>query len=139
MRSQGSDDRWHHTQPSVAGGTSRRDDAGVAMILVVGVTVILFLLTTTLLVVSGYLTTATQAEESRLKSVHIADAGLNAYLYELRRDPLYYVGHPVLGPTDQDDGRWIVRATAPDPHSQTPLTLRAEGRLVGSSVSSVTT
>jgi hypothetical protein len=105
------------------------------MVLVVGVSVILFLLATTILVVSSYLTMMTQAQEVRLKAVHVADAGLNAYLYELRRDPLYYVDHPVLGPTVQEDGSWIVTATAPT--TVDALTLRAEGRL-GSSPASVT-
>ena len=136
MSSPGLDDQMDYPQASGASvAASLRDDSGIAMVLVVGVSVILFLLATTILVVSSYLTMMTRAQEVRLKAVHVADAGLNAYLYELRRDPLYYVDHPVLGPTVQDDGSWIVTATAPT--TVDALTLRAEGSL-GSSPASVT-
>lgn len=104
-----------------------RDESGIAMILVMGVMVLLFLLATMLLVTSSYMTSAVRNQEARTKSVHIADAGLNAYLYELRRDPTYFATHPTLGPTDQDDGRWVVAVTAPT--TSTPLTLRAVGSL----------
>jgi len=136
VSSPGLDDQMHYPEVSgVSVAASSRDDSGIAMVLVVGVSVILFLLATTILVVASYLTMMTRAQEVRLKAVHVADAGLNAYLYELRRDPLYWVDHPVLGPTVQDDGSWVVTATAPT--TTDALILRAEGSS-GSSPASVT-
>jgi hypothetical protein len=110
-----------------AAGVALRDDSGIAMIIVVGVVTVLFLLTTMLVVVSNYMLTSGRQQEIRVKTVHVADAGLNAYLYELRRDSLYYQTNPTLGPVVQDDGVWVV--TAMPPTSTSPLTLRAEGRL----------
>lgn len=104
-----------------------RDDSGIAMIVVVGVMTVLFLLTTMLVVVSNYMLTSGRLQEIRVKTVHVADAGLNAYLYQLRRYSLYYETNPTLGPVVQDDGVWFV--TAIPPTATSPLTLRSEGRL----------
>lgn len=96
-------------------GAARRigsDDSGIAMLTVVGVSVVLFILATMLLVLSGHLTTMTAAQVASTKAMHMADAGLNAYLYELRRDPTFYVANPTLGPTSLDDGVWTVQASA---------------------------
>jgi hypothetical protein len=108
-------------------GALLRDESGIAMIIVVGVVTVLFLLTTMLVVVSNYMLSSGRQQEVRVKTVHTADGGLNAYLYELRRDSTYYQTNPVLGPIVQDDGVWYVRAEPPTATS--PLTLRAEGRL----------
>jgi hypothetical protein len=99
------------------------------MLVVIGVVVVLFLLATMLVFVTTYMLRAGTMQEVRTKSMHMADAGLNAYLYELRRDATYYATNPVLGPVVQEDGKWIVRATAPT--LTTPLTLRADGRVAG--------
>ncbi|HEX9093704.1 MAG TPA: hypothetical protein VF902_06950 [Coriobacteriia bacterium] len=104
-----------------------RDDSGIAMMLVIGVMTVLFLTATLLMVMVNYSTLSEKWQETRVKEIHLADAGINAYLYELRSDPLYYQTHPTLGPTSQDDGVWLVMASAPT--SRTPLTLRAQGRL----------
>jgi type II secretory pathway pseudopilin PulG len=108
-------------------GADPRDDRGVALLVVVGVMAILFILTTMLIATVNYTVQGARREEVNVKTLHMADAGLNAYLYELRRDPLYYVGHPSLAGA-QEDGRWVVRATAPTTSS--PLTLRSEATLV---------
>lgn len=102
------------------------------MVVVMGVVAILFVLTTMLLVVVNYTIAGTRQQELRVKTVHIADAGINAYLYQLRRDPIYYSTHPMLTGT-QDDGRWVVTATAPT--TATPLTLRCEGSLLSQNTS----
>jgi hypothetical protein len=104
-----------------------RDDSGIAMIIVVGVVSVLFLLTTMLIVVSNYMLAAGRQQEISVKSVHLADAGLNAYLYALRNDSTFYATNPTLGPIVQEDGVWIVRATAPT--QDEPLMLESEGRL----------
>jgi hypothetical protein len=106
-----------------------RGESGVAMLIVIGVVVVLFLLTTMLVFLTTYMLRSGSAQEVRTKSMHVADAGLNAYLYELRRDATFYVTNPVLGPVVQEDGTWIIRATPPG--GGLPLTLRAEGRVAG--------
>jgi hypothetical protein len=61
----------------------------------------------------------------------LADAGLNAYLYQLRRDPSYSV---TLGPTGQDGGQWVVTASAAT--ATQPITLHAQGQAAGQGGSS---
>lgn len=112
-------------------GQLRDDESGFALVTVVGVSTILFLLATMLLILTSNLTTQTQFQESQTKALHMADAGLNAYLYELRRDPTYYVNHPTLGPTGLDDGVWSVEATGPAANGS--LTLRATGTIASMS------
>lgn len=102
----------------VVGGLSallrrrRHDDSGIAISTVVVMSTILFLLVTALIVLTTHLTMSTESQVASLKAVHMADAGLNAYLYELRRNPTYYVGNPSIGPTALDDGVWTVTAAA---------------------------
>ncbi|TDB39535.1 MAG: hypothetical protein D9V44_00760 [Actinobacteria bacterium] len=101
----------------------------MALATVVAVSAILFLLATMVIILANLLTTNTQSQEGRTKALHMADAGLNAYLYELRRDPGYYVTNPTLGPTSQDDGVWTVTAEAPALNE--PLRLTATGSIPG--------
>lgn len=103
-----------------------RDDSGIAMTTVVEIAAILFMLVTALLVLTAHLTTVTQRQIATTKALHMADAGLNAYLYELRRNPTYYETMPVLGPVTLDDGTWIVTAT-PDSGPGSPVQLEAVG------------
>lgn len=102
-----------------------RDDRGVALATVVAVSAILFLLATMIIILTNGLTSSTRSQEGRTKALHMADAGLNAYLYELRRDPTYYLGHPTLGPTTQDDGVWTISVQAPSTNA--PLQVTATG------------
>jgi hypothetical protein len=102
-----------------------RSDDGIAMMTVVAISSILFVLATMLVSLAVYNSSQTRLQEARLKAVHMADAGLNAYLYELRRDPNYASTHPTLGWTTLDDGRWYVQATPAA--GITPLTIRATG------------
>jgi type II secretory pathway pseudopilin PulG len=100
-------------------------DDGIAAVTVVSTGAILFILATTLISVAVYNADQTHRQEARVKALHMADAGLNAYLYELRRNPNYASSNPVLGWTSLDDGRWYVEATPPS--GSTPLRLRATG------------
>lgn len=112
--------------------SSAADDSGIAMMLVIAMMGILFLLATMLLAFSFYTTKVNQQLQDHTKAVHVADAGLNAYLYELRRDSRYYLAHPRYpdaGTTAQDDGTWFVTAVPPAPG--TPLTLTSTGYLTG--------
>lgn len=114
-------------------GASRRvpgsDDSGIAMVLVIGVIAIITVLVTALLVTTQYTVAAGKLQESRLKKINLADAGLNAYLYELRRDSTYYSSNPTMGPVAQEDGVWVVHAD--EPSGTVPLTLRSTGWLNG--------
>jgi hypothetical protein len=107
-----------------------RQDSGIAMLVVIGVVVVLFLLSTMLVFLTTYMLRSGSMQEVRTKSMHVADAGLNAYLFELKRDPTFFATNPVLGPVVQDDGTWIVRATPPGVGVPF-LTLRADGRVAG--------
>jgi len=105
-------------------GLGRED--GSAMLVVMAAMAILFILSTMLITMSVFQVTQAQREEQRMKALHIADAGLNAYLAELRRNPAYGTTNPNLGPLATPDGTWTV--------SVTPTT----GALVVRSVGTVT-
>lgn len=105
--------------------------------LVIGVMAVLFLMATTLLSFSVYLTTANKHQQDHTKAVHIADAGLNAYLYELRHDNNFWTTnprYPATGTRTQDEGTWFVRADPPADGE--PLTLYSTGHLTSSDMTS---
>ncbi len=104
-----------------------RGDEGMALMLVVGVAAILFLLATLILgvVLNHQLQSIRYANRS--KAMHMADAGLNAYLYELKRDPTYFTSNPTLGPTSLADGNWNVTTTPPQ--GDDPLYIRSVGTI----------
>jgi hypothetical protein len=104
-----------------------RSDAGMALTTVVAMSVILFLLATALLTLATGLISATESQTAVTKATHMADAGLNAYLYELRRDPTYYVSHDTLE-GELEDGRWVVTAEPPAAPGD-PLVLHATGAI----------
>lgn len=89
-----------------------RDEAGMALGTVMTVSAILFMLLTALLMLSNHVTASTQHQMAVSKATHMADAGLNAYLYELRRNPTYYLTNPTLGPTTLEDGTWTATVEA---------------------------
>jgi len=91
------------------------------------VMMIVFVLVTLMLGVATNSTIDSRRQVARTKALHMADAGLNAYLYELRRNPNFYVANPQLGPTAEEEGSWVVTATAPT--QTTPLTLHARGTI----------
>jgi type II secretory pathway pseudopilin PulG len=99
---------------SVADRTARRvsgREDGSAMLVVMAAMAILFILSTMLITMSVFQVTQAQREEQRMKALHIADAGLNAYLAELRRNPAYGTTNPNLGPLASPDGTWTVSVT----------------------------
>jgi len=103
------------------------DDSGVALSMVMVVTAILFIIATMLLTVAVNEELITHRYAERIEAMHLADAGLNAYLYELRRDPRYYIDNPTLGPTTTPNGSW--EASATPPQGGEPLTIRSVGTL----------
>ena len=105
----------------------RRSDDGMALAIVVGMMAVLFILTTMLLSLVVYQATSSSTAVARVKAFNIADAGVNAYLYELRHDTDYYLTTPTLS-ARTEEGSWTVVAVAPT--ASTPyLTLRSSGRL----------
>jgi hypothetical protein len=88
---------------------------------------VLFLLATALLTLATGLVSGARSQTAATKATHMADAGLNAYLYELRRNPTFYVDQPTLIGT-LGDGRWSVTATPPSRPGD-PLVLRATGAI----------
>lgn len=103
-----------------------RDD-GMALMLVVSIAAVLFLLATLILGVVLNHQLQSIRYSNRTKAMHMADAGLNAYLYELKRDPTYYNSNPTLGPTTLADGTWSVTTTPPQ--DDEPLYIRSVGTM----------
>jgi len=104
----------------------RRDD-GMALATVMAMSVILFLLATTLVMVATQQQIMTSAFIARNKALQVADAGVTAYLYQLRYDSTYYVAHPTMGPTATTEGSWTV--TASRVSNSGPITLRSVGEI----------
>jgi hypothetical protein len=103
-----------------------RDDAGSAFMMVIATTSILFMLATALLFMVGYQTQATSVRTSRLQATHVADAGINAYLYQERRQYGYYLTTPDTGRVTIASGE-AYRVTAQPPANGQPLTLYSTG------------
>ena len=78
-------------------------DEGIAAVTVVLIAAILFIMSTMLIGLAVYNSDQIHRQESRVKAVHMADAGLNAYLYSQR----YGTAAPT-GWTTLDDGKWSV-------------------------------
>jgi hypothetical protein len=103
-----------------------REDAGSAFMTVMATTSILFVLATTLMLMVAYQTQTTGIRVGKVRATHVADAGVNAYLYILKNDPGAYETAPDTG--------WVAvsgvekyRVTAVAPSRGTPLTLYSTG------------
>lgn len=95
---------------------------------VMATTTILFVLATTLMMMVAYQTSTTTIRTTRLKATHVADAGINAYLYQIKNSENYgyYRTSPDTGwVTVNDSERYRVVATPPT--NGAPLTLRSTG------------
>jgi len=102
-----------------------REESGAALIAVLGIAIVVFLFVTMGLTVASYDLYTQGREQRKTKSLHLADAGLNQYLYNIRLNPSYYETSPTLGPVTTEDGTWTVSAQPPS--QTTPLTLVAVG------------
>jgi hypothetical protein len=121
--------------------TLAADDSGSVVPMVMGVAVVLFVVSTMLVTVAVFNTTQSRFQGSRVKALHMADAGLNSALYELRQDPTWWVAtstvstintsgpsvQKCVGWTTMDDGKWYVESIPPNPSAKTPLQLRCTG------------
>lgn len=105
-------------------------DDGIAAVTVVATGSILFILATMLITLAVYNSDQTKHQEARLKALHMADAGLNAYLYQLRfQGRTYAATNPTMGWQNLDDGSWYVAATPST--STSDVQLRATGIIPG--------
>ena len=93
---------------------------------VMATTTILFVMATTLMMVVAFQMQATEVRVGRVRAMHVADAGINAYLYQLRGDATYYVSHPDTGWTIVS-GQEKYRVKAVPPTVGHPLTLYSMG------------
>ena len=83
-------------------------DSGMALAVVMLMSAVLFLLATTLLMLVTYRGNQTTAVAERNQAMHLADAGINQYAYQLSRQYDYWKTHETLGPTQMDGGEWTV-------------------------------
>jgi hypothetical protein len=93
---------------------------------VMATTSILFVMATTLMMIVGYQQQATAMRVGRVRAMHVADAGINAYLYKLRNEYSTYLSNLDTG--------WVTvsgvekyRVLAVPPTIDAPLTLYSTG------------
>lgn len=102
------------------------NDWGTTLMTVMATTSILFIMATTLMTVVAYQTQATAVRVGRVRATHVADAGINAYLYRLRNEYDSYLSNLDTG--------WVsvagvekYRVVAVPPTDGQPLTLYSTG------------
>lgn len=103
-----------------------RGDRGTALMTVMATTSILFVLATTLMLMVTYQTQTTHLRTSRLRATHVADAGINAYLYALKNESGYVKSTPDTGWVSVGDGE-AYRVIAVPAANGKPLTLHSTG------------
>jgi hypothetical protein len=113
-------------------------DRGTALVTVMATTSILFVLATTLMLMVGYQTQTTLLRTARLRATHVADAGINAYLFNLKSQYGYYTHTPDTGWTGIGNGE-SYRVVAVPPTAGQPLTLRSTGTSTDGTVTIVAT
>jgi hypothetical protein len=99
----------------------------MALATVVAISAILFLLATTLIMLVTQQQITTSHVVARNKALQVADAGITAYLYQLRYDSTYDALHPKMGPVATTEGSWTV--TASRETSGGVVTLRSVGQI----------
>lgn len=93
---------------------------------VVATTSILFVLATTLMLMVSYQTQTTAMRVGRTRATHVADAGINAYLFTLKNDYGSYLEAPDTGWTSVGTNEQY-RVVAVPPANGKPLTLYSTG------------
>jgi hypothetical protein len=93
---------------------------------VMATTSILFVLATTLMMMVAYQTQTGQMRTTRLQATEVADAGINAYLYQLKAQYGYYLTAPDTGWVTIASGERY-RVTAQPAANGKPLTLYSTG------------
>jgi len=96
------------------------------MLTVVLMSTIIFLLATSILMLMAYRTNSTTLHTQRNQAMHLADAGLNEYMYRLSSNGYdFWKDNPELGPVELENGTWTVHAE----EAGDLLRLRSEGVL----------
>ncbi|MCL2503550.1 MAG: hypothetical protein FWE94_02940 [Coriobacteriia bacterium] len=106
-----------------------RDDGWILFSVTLVIT-ILFIVVTMLLTAATQHAFEASKFQARNKAMHVADAGVNAYVHELARTGEDFI--PRLGPVDMGDGStWEVEATRAEYHSVPikPLTVTSVGTI----------
>lgn len=106
--------------------SSLGSDAGSAFMTVIATTSILFVLATTLMLMVAYQTQATAQRTTRVRATHVADAGISAYLFQLKSQPGYYMNAPDTGVVTVANGE-TYRVRAEPAANGHPLTLYSTG------------
>ena len=102
------------------------DDRGDMLFMVSVMGSIMFLLVTSLIAVAVWQQNMASNRTRTTQATDIADAGINAYLYQLRQNNLYYQGHTDTGWVSMgSDGSYRVTVIPPTPSN--PLTLLISG------------
>jgi len=110
-----------------------KSDAGSAFMTVIATTSILFVLATTLMMMVSYQTATTVQRTARVSAMHVADAGINAYLFHLKAQPGYYTDVSDTGLVSVGNGE-TYRVIAQPPANGQPLTLYSTGCAVDGTV-----
>ncbi len=125
-----------------------RDDSGLALATVVLLSALLFLLATTILTLVAYRETQTTHYTARTQAMHVADAGINEFMFQLDnegfdwwQDPTNPAKGRILGPVTTEEGTWRVTATPPVTSASaapTPLILTSVGTLPDGTTRTIT-
>ncbi len=83
-------------------------DSGMALAVVMLMSAILFMLATTILMLVEYREAQSTSVIGRNQAMHIADAGLNQYIYQLSNNYDFHETQGTLGPTQVEGGTWVV-------------------------------
>jgi hypothetical protein len=101
-------------------------DEGTALMTVMATTTILFVLATSLMLMVAYQTQTTVIRTTRVRATHVADAGINAYLFQLKSQPGYWTQTPDTGWVGVGTGEKY-RVTVVGPSGGKPLTMYSTG------------
>ena len=117
---------------------SAHDDSGDMLFMVSVMGAVMFLLVTSLIAVAVWQQNTASVRTRSSQAMAVADAGINAYLYQLRQNNQYYASNPDTGWVSMGtDGSYRVLAAAPT--SSSPLTLRSIGNSHNASMTVVCT
>ncbi len=116
-------------------------EEGFALVVTIGVVMAVGLLAVALMGVAISQSGQASYGKTKTRAIHVAEAGLDAYLYQLKQNPYYYTTNPTVPATSYGGGTYSVLAVAPTtstaltvyasawlPLSHVPTTIAAEVR-----------
>jgi hypothetical protein len=114
------------------------DDRGDALFMVTVMGAVMFFLVTSLIALAVWQQNSASTRTRTTQAMNVADAGINAYLYQLRQNNNYFLTNADTGWVSMGvDGSYRVIASAPT--SSAPLTLWSIGNSHNASMTIVTT